>query len=234
MSTGYIAIPEDGLAEMEINHATDIFSENIEDRSTTITVTSSDGSTSKIYQVEFRPLSVDASLSALSLSQGTLDPAFDPGIFTYEVLLPAGTTKVPTISCVTSNEFATVKVVEAKDLTQPSASFRTSSVVVTAQDGITGETYRIVFRVAGVGIEDLNNADGLRLFPNPTKNLLSIETKDPGFYSIEITSLNGQQLLAEEMKGSSHQIDLSPFGKGVYFITIRSKDFISTRKFIKL
>ncbi len=37
-----------------------------------------------------------------------------------------------------------------------------------------------------------------------------------------------------EMEGTSHQIDLSTFQKGVYFITIRSKDFATTRKIIKL
>ena len=162
---------------MEINHATDIFSENIEDRSTTITVTSSDGSTSKIYQVEFRPLSIDATLSALSVTQGSLDPGFDPGIFSYDVLLPTGTTEVPTISYVTSNEYATVKVVEAKDLTQSIAADRTSRVEVTAQDGITEEIYKIVFRVAGVGIEDLDNADGLSLFPNPFSTSTTLEWK---------------------------------------------------------
>jgi hypothetical protein len=36
------------------------------------------------------------------------------------------------------------------------------------------------------------------------------------------------------MEGKSHQIDLSSFQKGVYFITIRSKDFVTTRKVIKL
>ena len=219
---GLIAIPEDALAEMEINHATDIFSENIDDRSTTITVTSSDGSTSKIYQVEFRPLSVDASLSELIVSQGSLDPAFDPGIFTYEVLLPAGTTKVPTISCVTSNEFATVKVVDAKDLTQPSASFRTSSVVVTAQDGITGETYRIVFRVAGVGIEDLNNADGLRLFPNPFSTSATLEwDAQRSIQRIELVNMLGKVVRDEnQIDGNTITLNRVDLPSGIYFLKV--------------
>ncbi len=31
----------------------------------------------------------------------------------------------------------------------------------------------------------------------------------------------------------THKLDLSLFPKGVYFITIRSKDFVTTRKIIK-
>ena len=51
---------------------------------------------------------------------------------------------------------------------------------------------------------------------------------------MEITSLNGQLLLSQELKGPTHYLDLSSFQKGVYFITIRSKDFVTTRKIVKL
>ena len=73
-----------------------------------------------------------------------------------------------------------------------------------------------------------------RIYPNPTNDQLTIETGKPGSYSIEITSLNGQQVLIGEMEGTSHQLDLSPFSEGVYFITIKSTDFVSTSKIIKL
>ena len=36
------------------------------------------------------------------------------------------------------------------------------------------------------------------------------------------------------MEGPTHQLDLSSFQKGVYFITIRSNDFVRTRKIIKI
>jgi hypothetical protein len=36
------------------------------------------------------------------------------------------------------------------------------------------------------------------------------------------------------MEGPSHHLDLSSFQKGVYLITIRSKDFVTKRKIIKL
>jgi hypothetical protein len=46
--------------------------------------------------------------------------------------------------------------------------------------------------------------------------------------------MNGQLIYSTKMKGTTLQIDLSPFQKGVYFITIRSEDFVTTRKVIKL
>jgi len=73
----------------------------------------------------------------------------------------------------------------------------------------------------------------LRIYPNPSHKIVSIETDLIGQLSIEITSLNGELLLRERVKGSTHKVDLSSFREGVYFITIRSKDFVTSRKIIK-
>lgn len=73
-----------------------------------------------------------------------------------------------------------------------------------------------------------------RIYPNPANDILTIETDHKGYHSIKITSLNGQQLYSSQMEGTTHQIDLSSFEKGIYFITIRSKDLVITKKIIKL
>jgi hypothetical protein len=90
-----------------------------------------------------------------------------------------------------------------------------------------------VFLNCTTGFTEYNN-DGFHLYPNPTNDLLTIETSQPGIRFIEITSLNGQLILSREMEGTTHQLDLSSFQKGVYFITVGSKDFVTTRKIIKL
>ena len=74
----------------------------------------------------------------------------------------------------------------------------------------------------------------LSVYPNPTYKLLTIETGQPVSQTIELTSLNGQLINSTRMEGTTLQLDLSSFEKGVYFITIRSKDFVTTRKIIKL
>ena len=75
---------------------------------------------------------------------------------------------------------------------------------------------------------------GWFIYPNPTYELVTIKSIQQGHKSIEITSLNGQLIFNEEIEGMSHQIDLSAFYKGVYFITIRSEYFVKTQKIIKL
>ena len=87
--------------------------------------------------------------------------------------------------------------------------------------------------IIGVGIQQ-SSAELIRLYPNPTNTFLTIETEYADHYSIKITSLNGQEVFIGEMEGSLHQIDLSSFQKGVYFITIRLKDFVKIEKIIKL
>jgi len=85
---------------------------------------------------------------------------------------------------------------------------------------------------SGSGIT-VNKADRIQIFPNPGQGMFTIETSIPDLYDIKITSLNGQLIYRERMEGSSHQVDLSSFSTGVFFITIRSNDFVTTRKIIK-
>ena len=84
-----------------------------------------------------------------------------------------------------------------------------------------------------VGIEPRELQD-IVIYPNPASTFLTIETGSSEKYHIRINSLNGQTILSTTMEGTSHQIDLSSFQKGVYFITIKSNDFVTTEKIIKL
>ena len=66
-----------------------------------------------------------------------------------------------------------------------------------------------------VGIDNLHEA-GISIYPNPTYNLLTIETSTSDPFDIELTSLSGQILLNKVFEGASHQLDLSSFPKGEY------------------
>ena len=88
------------------------------------------------------------------------------------------------------------------------------------------------FTIFGVGIDNVFTVQ-FKIYPNPANDLLTIETNQPGQYFFEITSLNGQLLYTNKMEGPTHQIDLSSYEKGLYFITVRSRDFVKTEKIIK-
>lgn len=121
-----------------------------------------------------------------------------------------------------------------------------NTTVNMSMDGIENGTYWLyaidnsgnisepnALTVMGVGVEQ-RYSENLRIYPNPTYTQLTIETVTSDLINIQITSLNGQLIFSKEMEGASHQLDLSSFQKGVYFITVRSKDFVTTRKVVKL
>lgn len=68
-----------------------------------------------------------------------------------------------------------------------------------------------------VGIS-INESPEIILFPNPVSEITNIHLNTYARCEIEISSLNGQLIHSEEMEGTTHQINLSTFQKGVYFL----------------
>jgi hypothetical protein len=102
----------------------------------TVVVTAEDGIAELTYHVNFILVSTDATLSDL-LADGNTIPGFDPVVTEYQVFYPVGTTDVPVISAVTSNENATL------DITQATEFPGVATVIVTAEDGETELTYTV-------------------------------------------------------------------------------------------
>jgi Leucine-rich repeat (LRR) protein len=71
--------------------------------------------------------------------------------------------------------------------------------------------------------------NGIKVYPNPTKGLLKIElgNETANWNSIEIYDRFGVRIIQEPLKDSfTHEIDLSEFPEGIYFLRIRN-DFKS-------
>jgi hypothetical protein len=94
------------------------------------------------------------------------------------------------------------------------------------------DTFSMVVHPFGTSVNDIKSSI-IKIYPNPTNDLLTIETSQAGQLLIEITSLNGKLLYSNRMEEPIHQIDLSSFEKGLYFVSIRSRDFVRTEKIIK-
>jgi N-acetylneuraminic acid mutarotase/predicted GH43/DUF377 family glycosyl hydrolase len=90
-----------------------------------------------------------------------------------------------------------------------------------------------VVSVTSVGVRDIHTVK-VDLFPNPSTDHINLNMGQTDIYSVEIFSNTGRIICQRDFEGYSHQIDLTSFQKGVYFITIRSKEFVTTRKIIKL
>jgi uncharacterized protein YjdB len=109
---------------------------------TTITATTENGGLTAQCLVTVMNVNADATLSDLSANGATVS-GFNSNTFTYNMDNVGNTP--PTVTATRNNTGATVTITQAEDTNGNEAS-RTATVVVTAQDGTTKLTYRIIFK----------------------------------------------------------------------------------------
>jgi N-acetylneuraminic acid mutarotase len=109
----------------------------------------------------------------------------------------------------------------------------TATITAQLKYGGCSDSYNVtvVDTISGIGESSFS---GISIYPVPASDWLFIKSEYQGINTCIITSMSGQVIFREEIEGSSHQIDLSSFQKGIYIISIRSKEFVTTRKIIKL
>lgn len=117
----------------------------------------------------------------------------------------------------------------------PSVGIHESEVTITKWDQDCNRIWdRVIQSNIYIGIEETRNSPKFAIYPNPTAGMVTIETDIEGVFTINIVSLRGQLLYSWSTTTSSCEIDLSPFEKGIYFITVNSPGFVTTKKVIKL
>ena len=192
----------------------------------TIIVTAEDGTTIETYTITFSvEKSDDASLSNLAVSAGILSPFFDAGTFTYDVVLPAGTTSV-TVTAVANNANATITGDGVVDV---SSGTGTATVVVTAEDGITTATYTINFTVI-TGIHDARQ-QSMYVYPTVTSGHFNVDfAGNPGV--ITVFDLTGKQILQKTASADIETVYLED--EGMYLFRLYNEKGTSVVKVVKL
>ncbi|PKE29589.1 autotransporter domain-containing protein [Rahnella sp. AA] len=136
--------------------------------------------------------STDASLSALSASQGSLSPAFSSGTSSYNVVVANSVTRI-SLTPTTRNNTATVTV-NGVSVTSGSASGavalsegnNTLSVVVTAGDGTTTSAYTVV--VQRSGLAPVAGSDSTSVAFNSSNNAITLPLSGGTATSVAVTS----------------------------------------------
>ncbi len=166
------------------------------DNVVTVTVTAQDGSTRTYTTIVTRQASSNATLGALTISSGTLSPAFTPTNTTYVANVASGVTAfslTPTTgdgtASVTVNGVSVASGTASPELMLPTGSHLTVTVIVTAGDGTT-RTYPVVVNRAPAVVNSATST----LQGNSVTILLTTEVTDPDGDAWEVqTVANGQQ-----------------------------------------
>ncbi|MDA8750471.1 cadherin-like beta sandwich domain-containing protein, partial [Planktomarina temperata] len=110
----------------------------------TVQVTAQDGTTQSYTVAVTRAASSDATLSALTLSQGSLSPSFASGTLAYTSSVPNSVSSlIVTPTTNDANATATVNGASAATPVPLAVGSNTVTVQVTAQDGTTIQSYTV-------------------------------------------------------------------------------------------
>ncbi len=76
-----------------------------------------------------------------------------------------------------------------------------------------------------------SNSGSINIFPNPTKDNLSIETLQ--ISTIEILNIQGQRVLQNQIQPGKTDIDISSIAKGIYILRLSGSDKTEVTRFVK-
>ena len=156
----------------------------------------------------FFSFSVDATLSALTLSQGRLTPSFTSGTFAYTASVPNSVSSL--IVTPTTNDANATATVNGASATTPvtlAVGSNTVTVQVTAQDGVTTQSYTVtVTRAASLTVA-LTGPSGAVTGPFTVTATLSSPVVS--FVASDVTVVNGQ-VTGVTGSGTSYAIAVTP------------------------
>ncbi|MDX1908686.1 MAG: T9SS type A sorting domain-containing protein [Bacteroidia bacterium] len=164
----------------------------------------------------------------------TLNPTFE----VISASASAGTVQVATnlvlwsIDTLASNQSDTANI--TIHVTQP-GTFQHAVYASSASfdcytpDNSTIDSIKVEFATGIVYEADRIN---LSVFPNPVDDFLNIalQNRYAGYLHVRISDMNGRVLFSEKIPGSQseHEIDFRRFKSGIYILTVRAEDGLST------
>ena len=215
--------PVDANANIEITQASGL------PGTATILVTAEDNETQQTYSVVFTVAkNNDTTLRSILIDNKILD-GFNTNTLEYTVEESTSTNPIPTVSANPTDTNATIEITQTPQLPG------TATILVTAEDNETQQTYSVVFTIPTSTV-DFSLKNTIKLYPNPVGRKFKIQSskfKVEGAL-IEIYNLNGDKLLQKLIsKGTeTTEIDVSSFPNGIYFCKLCTENESVTKKLI--
>jgi outer membrane protein assembly factor BamB len=146
--------------------------------------------------------------------------------FEYEIVLPAGTIRIPPISAFSAVIGAEVKITAASSVPG------TAMIDVVSPDGVTKQTYTLRFTLS-TSVSGIETGGGFKIYPNPVSDKLKLVLPSSvSTCELRINSVNGQ-LVFFDKTFSGNEVDVSALVSGVYFISLKDRNNSFFGKFVK-
>lgn len=129
------------------------------------------------------------------------------------------------------------------NITQTATSKVRSEFTALNFEGSSGDrTPSVVFdevRVTGTWAEAVggtlsvakNEIEGLKVYPNPAKDYITIESKNTKLTSVELYNVLGAKVLSSKSL-TNDRLNVSGISKGIYMLKVNAEDASSTRKIV--
>lgn len=187
-------------------------------------VAKAENGTEKTYKItvirQSPPLSSDATLKKLSVSEGTLAPVFNASVLQYAVEVASEIDEI-TIQATANSSAATVKGTGTKKLAEEENMF---NIVVTAEDG-SKKTYQIAVTHESqpVGIENIDSENDIAVYPNPITDYFCIKgITQPAVVSVY--TIYGKTIWKRKVQAEEN-IFVGNIPSGIYLITVDGTAF---------
>lgn len=104
------------------------------------------------------------------------------------------------------------------------------SLDVTDANGCTASE---TATVAGyVSIEEFNTTSNINVYPNPNNGLFTLEVNGVDRFNVIVRNTIGQVVINKTVSTKTSTVDLSTFGKGVYFLTVNNGQVQNTTRVV--
>lgn len=120
------------------------------------------------------------------------------------------------------------------ELTNNTFAFQTNKLNLIFETSAreTKSGWHFSYTTSEVGVEENSFENSVRIFPNPTSDVIRIEM-DKEFESLQITDLTGRVIFSQSTNGKVQILDMTPYPAGLYFITFIGKEGKVTRKTVR-
>lgn len=161
----------------------------------------------------------------LSLVTGDTVPEFEGDTLTYTIR----SNENPEVVSVSLDPDTNILSLEA------GTEEGTSVIQIITSAGFTRrmDQFSVTYTISD--LTDSRQADpSVLIYPNPVTDLLFIDVSESVITEFEVVITDLQGSVVFNHSGNIHELDLSSLQKGMYFISIKSQESVTTKKIIKL